>query len=251
MVAGRHPLAARGLGVARSGAGGIRARCRGSRRRRSRGGCVTIQLAVFGPMPGQLEELAAQRPGRCWRCLRMQPGQRCGEVLGTLRREPVPDGVLAPACSGWRSTRSIACWCRRSEQRRAVGTRSGSAAPRPGVRPGRRRGGRGGPEPLLEGIGDELRGVRINGDVPAQQHSADDLAGRRERVLRRHGRPGRRWSAWSFMPDPFLPGGPPCPGPSPAARVRRGHPGLVVSRRAAGAAGRGGRFFRRRHRGVA
>ena len=38
-------------------------------------------------------------------------------------------------------------------------------------------GGRGGLERGLDGVGDELRGLRIDGDVPAEQHATDDLPG--------------------------------------------------------------------------
>jgi hypothetical protein len=33
-------------------------------------------------------------------------------------------------------------------------------------------------ERRLDGGGDELRGLRVDGDVPAEQHAADDVAGR-------------------------------------------------------------------------
>jgi len=38
-------------------------------------------------------------------------------------------------------------------------------------------GGRGGLERGLDGVGDELRGLRVDGDVPAEQHATDDLPG--------------------------------------------------------------------------
>ena len=46
---------------------------------------------------------------------------------------------------------------------------------RPGLRTGLERG--------LDG-GDELRGLRVDDDVPAEQHAADDLPGVRGRVVR-------------------------------------------------------------------
>jgi hypothetical protein len=52
---------------------------------------------------------------------------------------------------------------------------------------GRRRGGRegaGGLERGLDGGGDELRGLGVDGDVAAEQHAADDMTGVAGRVLR-------------------------------------------------------------------
>jgi hypothetical protein len=46
------------------------------------------------------------------------------------------------------------------------------------------RGGRAGVECGLDGVGDELRGLRVDGDVAAEQHAADDVAGVAGRVLR-------------------------------------------------------------------
>jgi hypothetical protein len=43
--------------------------------------------------------------------------------------------------------------------------------------PARRRGGRIGAECGLDGGSHELRGLRVDGDVAAQQHAADDLPG--------------------------------------------------------------------------
>ena len=56
------------------------------------------------------------------------------------------------------------------EQRLAAG---GGAARAPAWWPG----GRGGLEPDLDGVGNELRGLRVDGDVAAEQHPADDLPG--------------------------------------------------------------------------
>jgi len=39
-------------------------------------------------------------------------------------------------------------------------------------------------ERRLDGGGDELRGLRVDGDVPAEQHAADDVADVAGRVLR-------------------------------------------------------------------
>ena len=50
---------------------------------------------------------------------------------------------------------------------------------RPGLRTGLERG--------LDGGGDELRGLRVDDDVPAEQHAADDLPGVRGRVVRADG----------------------------------------------------------------
>ena len=48
--------------------------------------------------------------------------------------------------------------------------------------PTRRPGRRTGSERGLDGSDDELRGLRVNDNVPAEQHAADDLPGVRERV---------------------------------------------------------------------
>ena len=39
----------------------------------------------------------------------------------------------------------------------------------------------------LQGVGDELRGVGVDDDVPGEQHAADDLPGVRGRTLRAAG----------------------------------------------------------------
>jgi hypothetical protein len=64
-----------------------------------------------------------------------------------------------------------------SEQRLAAG---GGAARAPAWWPG----GRGGLECGLDGVGDKLRGLRVDGDVAAEQHAADDLPGVPGRILR-------------------------------------------------------------------
>ena len=67
-----------------------------------------------------------------------------------------------------------------SEQRLAVGGGNTRVPARcPGRRVGLERG--------LDGGGDELRGLRVDGDVAAEQHAADDLAGVAGRVLRAAG----------------------------------------------------------------
>jgi hypothetical protein len=66
---------------------------------------------------------------------------------------------------------------RTSEQRGAVG---GGNAPTSARRPG----GRVGAERGLDGVGDELGGLGVDGDVAAEQHTADDVAGVAGRVLR-------------------------------------------------------------------
>ena len=65
---------------------------------------------------------------------------------------------------------------------------SGSQLAAGNTRPSARRpGGRTGLERRLDGGGDELRGLRVDGDVPAEQHAADDLPGVPGRVLRADG----------------------------------------------------------------
>jgi hypothetical protein len=64
-----------------------------------------------------------------------------------------------------------------SEQRLAVG---GGNTPTPARRPG----GRTGLERGLDGSSDELGGLCVDGDVPAEQYAADDLPGVAGRVLR-------------------------------------------------------------------
>ena len=64
-----------------------------------------------------------------------------------------------------------------SEQRLAVG---GGIARPPMWWPG----GRDRPKHGLDSVGDELGGLGIDGDVAAQQHPADDVAGVPGRVLR-------------------------------------------------------------------
>jgi hypothetical protein len=83
-------------------------------------------------------------------------------------------GAITPAgyllCAGWRL----------SGQRLAIGGGSTSApARRPGWRTPLQRG--------LDGGGDELRGLRVDDDVPAEQHAADDLPGMRRGVVRADG----------------------------------------------------------------
>ena len=64
-----------------------------------------------------------------------------------------------------------------SEQRLAVGSGNTRA-------PARRPGGRTGLKRHLDGGGDELRGLGVDGDVPAEQYPADDVADVPGRVLR-------------------------------------------------------------------
>jgi hypothetical protein len=64
-----------------------------------------------------------------------------------------------------------------SEQRLAVGGGNTPTSPR-------RPGGRVSLERRLDGGGDELRSLRVDGDVAAEQHAADDVAGVAGRVLR-------------------------------------------------------------------
>jgi hypothetical protein len=46
------------------------------------------------------------------------------------------------------------------------------------------RARRAGLERGLDGVGDKLRGLRVDGDVAAEQHAADDLPGVPGRILR-------------------------------------------------------------------
>jgi hypothetical protein len=64
-----------------------------------------------------------------------------------------------------------------SEQRLAAG-RGNTPTPE------RRPGGRTDVERCLDGSGDELRGLGVDSDVPAEQHAADNLAHVPGRVLR-------------------------------------------------------------------
>lgn len=65
----------------------------------------------------------------------------------------------------------------RSEQGGAVsGGNTPASARRPGGRTGLERG--------LDGVGDELGGLCVDGDVAAEQHAADDLPGVPDSVLR-------------------------------------------------------------------
>jgi len=50
--------------------------------------------------------------------------------------------------------------------------------------PARRPGGRTGAERGLDGVGDDLGGLGVDGDVPAEQHPADDLPSVPGRVLK-------------------------------------------------------------------
>ena len=73
-----------------------------------------------------------------------------------------------------------------SEQRLAVsGGNTRAAARRPGGRAGLERG--------LDGVGNELRGLRVDGDVAAEQYAADDLPGVPGRVLRVDGHVSPPW----------------------------------------------------------
>jgi hypothetical protein len=48
-------------------------------------------------------------------------------------------------------------------------------------------GGRTGLEHCLDGGGNKLRGLRVDDDVPAEQHAADDVPCVPERILRAGG----------------------------------------------------------------
>jgi hypothetical protein len=71
---------------------------------------------------------------------------------------------------------------------RATGIRPRSPARPPGGLTGLERG--------LDGGRDELRCLRIDDDVPAQQHAADDLPGVRERAGRVDGAGGGTGGSW-------------------------------------------------------
>jgi len=66
-----------------------------------------------------------------------------------------------------------------SEQQLAIGGNTRA--------PGRRQGRRTRPERSLDGSGDELRGLRVDDDIPAEQNAAHDLPSARERVVRADG----------------------------------------------------------------
>ena len=67
----------------------------------------------------------------------------------------------------------------------AVPGQNSGSLPAAGPRGRRRVAGRaGGLERGLDGVGDKLRGLRVDDDVPAEQHAADDLPGVPGRVLR-------------------------------------------------------------------
>jgi hypothetical protein len=76
-----------------------------------------------------------------------------------------------------------------SEQRLATG---GENTPTPARRPGRRTD----LERGLDGGRDELRGRRVNDDVPAEQHAADDPPGVRGHVLRADAGGGGAGGVW-------------------------------------------------------
>jgi len=94
-----------------------------------------------------------------------------GSSMGTTRHP----GGTHPGCSVSRPGHEPV-----SEQRLAIGGRDHAG---PARRPGRRTGSERG----LDSGGDELRGLRIDGDVPAEQHAADDQPGVRGRVARAGG----------------------------------------------------------------
>ena len=84
----------------------------------------------------------------------------------------VPVRMVLGTASG-RPARSDAM----SEQPLTVG---GGETPTSARRPGRRIG----LERRLDGGRDELRGLRVDDDVPAEQHTADDLPGMPGHILR-------------------------------------------------------------------
>ena len=88
-----------------------------------------------------------------------------------------------------------------SEQRLTAG---GGVARAPAWRPG----GHGGPKRGLDGIGDKLRGLRVDGDIAAQ-HAADGLPGVPGRVLRSGGHyqpPARPLGGRVHFVDQWVPG---------------------------------------------
>jgi hypothetical protein len=64
------------------------------------------------------------------------------------------------------------------------GQNSGSQSPAGNTRASAGQPGRVGLERGLDGGGDEVRGLRVDDDVPAEQHAADDLPGVPGCVLR-------------------------------------------------------------------
>ena len=84
----------------------------------------------------------------------------------------------------------------RSGRRLAAGGGSTRASAR---RPGRRTG----LERSLDGGRDELRGLRVDDDVPAEQHAADHLPGVPGRVVRADGNGlGHTWDCRRNGPGP-------------------------------------------------
>ena len=146
LLTGRDPVTAPDGG---SGAAGTRARShipRSGCRRRHPGCCVITDVI---------------RPHRAlWR------DATCANAAAAARRFP----VIRQLHTRGRIAGAI------SEQRLAVGGSLRAAARWPGGRTGAERG--------LNGGGDELRGLRVDGDVPAEQHAADDVADVAGRVLR-------------------------------------------------------------------
>ncbi|HYV80737.1 MAG TPA: hypothetical protein VE979_21650 [Streptosporangiaceae bacterium] len=96
-------------------------------------------------------------------------GRRTGPLPGRENSSATP-GALSPAVGARKPAPA------RPEQRGAVsGGNTPASARRPGGRTGAERG--------LDGVGDELRGLGVDGDIPAKQHAADDLPGVPGRIL--------------------------------------------------------------------
>ncbi len=98
-------------------------------------------------------------------------------VLQSQRALAVTGQSTDPAVAGLVISRYAPVTGASSEQRLAAGRGNTPAlARRPAVRTGAERG--------LDGVGDELGGLGVDGDVAAEQHPADNMAGVPGRVLR-------------------------------------------------------------------
>src|SRR6266568_6733832 len=94
---------------------------------------------------------------------------------------PIRDNASLPLTS-WAHGVSNECVTRSERARWPMPCQNSGSQSAAGTR-GPRRGGREGRTGLergLDGGGDELRGLRVDDDVPAEQHAADDLRGRSE-----------------------------------------------------------------------
>ena len=121
-----------------------------------------------GPRPGHTRGLSPRRflafhqdrtldlRTHAPRTSRIPPGRRSSRCRGNDRYQPGTTDSRPPGAGA------------ESEQRLAAGG---------GATRAWWPGGRGGLERGLDGIGDKLRGLRVDGDDAAEQHAADDLPG--------------------------------------------------------------------------